>query len=61
VTFGGCRPGGALESVVIEGGGHSWPGARQGVVLAGLLRTATRAIDANAELWRFFSRNPLLP
>jgi polyhydroxybutyrate depolymerase len=54
--YGDCRPGGALESVVIEGGGHSWPGARQGLLLDGILGTASRAIDANAELWRFFSR-----
>ena len=52
--YGGCLPGGGVESVVIEGGGHSWPGARQGVVLDYLLGPASRAIDANAELWRFF-------
>lgn len=55
--YGGCRPGSALESVVIEGGGHSWPGARQGLLLDGILGTASRAIDANAEIWRFFSRS----
>jgi polyhydroxybutyrate depolymerase len=59
--YEGCRPGAALESVVIEGGGHSWPGARQGVILSGILGTATHGIDANLELWRFFSRNPPLP
>jgi polyhydroxybutyrate depolymerase len=52
--YGDCLPGGGVESVVIEGGGHSWPGARQGVVLDYLLGPASRAIDANAELWRFF-------
>jgi polyhydroxybutyrate depolymerase len=59
--YEGCRPGGALESVVIEGGGHSWPGAQQGIILAHILGPASRAVDANAELWRFFSRNPPLP
>jgi polyhydroxybutyrate depolymerase len=50
-----CLPGGAVESVVIDGGGHSWPGARQGVLLDHLLGPASRAIDASAELWRFFA------
>jgi polyhydroxybutyrate depolymerase len=59
--YDGCRPGAALESVVIEGGGHSWPGARQGVILSGILGPATQAIDANVELWRFFSRNSAPP
>jgi len=55
--YGGCRPGGALESVVIEGGGHSWPGAAQGPILDGILGPASRAVDANRELWRFFVSN----
>jgi polyhydroxybutyrate depolymerase len=53
--YGDCQPGGALESVVIDGGGHSWPGARQGVLLDHLLGPASRGIDTSAELWRFFS------
>ncbi len=52
--YGGCRPGGAVESVIVEGGGHSWPGARQGVLLDHLLGRASRAVDTSAELWRFF-------
>ena len=61
LVYDDCRPGAALESVIIEGGGHSWPGARQGLILSGILGSATRAIDANVELWRFFSRNPPPP
>ena len=53
-SYGDCRPGGAVESVIIEGGGHSWPGARQGFVLDHLLGPSSRAVDASAELWRFF-------
>jgi polyhydroxybutyrate depolymerase len=52
--YGNCRPGGAVESVIVEGGGHSWPGARQGVLLDHLLGPASRAVDTSAELWRFF-------
>lgn len=59
--YGDCAPGGALESVVIEGGGHSWPGARQGIVLDHLLGPASRAVDTSAELWRFFSASAPTP
>jgi poly(3-hydroxybutyrate) depolymerase len=59
--YGGCAPGGALESVVIEGGTHSWPDARQDVTLPSIQTPPSRAIDANAELWRFFARHPPLP
>ncbi len=59
--YDNCLPGGALESVVIEGGGHSWPGARQGFVLDHLLGPASRAVDTSAELWRFFSASAATP
>jgi len=52
--YGNCRPGGAVESVIVEGGGHSWPGARQGILLDYLLGPASRGVDTSAELWRFF-------
>lgn len=52
--YGGCQAGSAVESVIVEGGGHSWPGARQGFVLDHLLGPASRAVDTSAELWRFF-------
>jgi len=54
-SYGDCNPGGAVESVIIDGGGHSWPGARQGFVLDHLLGPSSGAIDTSAELWRFFS------
>ena len=53
--YGGCQTGAAVESVIVEGGGHSWPGARQGFLLDHLLGPASRAVDTSAELWRFFS------
>jgi polyhydroxybutyrate depolymerase len=54
-SYGDCRAGSAVESVIIEGGGHSWPGARQGVVLDHLLGPSSGAVDTSAELWRFFA------
>jgi polyhydroxybutyrate depolymerase len=53
--YGGCQAGGAVESVIVEGGGHSWPGARQGFLLDHLLGPASHAVDTSAELWRFFA------
>jgi len=42
----------------LTGGGHVWPG---GVLdyLTWLLGPGTRVIDANEEMWRFFSRHKL--
>jgi polyhydroxybutyrate depolymerase len=54
-SYGDCGPGSAVESVIIEGGGHSWPGARQGVALDHLLGPSSQAVDTSAELWRFFA------
>src|SRR5215472_8508426 len=59
--YGGCAPGSALESVVIEGGTHGWPGARRDIAPASIQSPASRAIDANAQIWRFFARQPPLP
>ena len=59
--YGGCAPGGALESVAISGGTHSWPNARPDVTLPSIQTPPSRAIDANAEIWRFFARHPPLP
>ena len=59
--YGGCAPGGALESVAIAGGTHGWPNARPDVTLPSIQAPPSRAIDANAEIWRFFARHPPLP
>jgi len=50
-----CPAGRGLEHVVVEGGGHSWPGGSPGWLLGRFLGPTTRALDANEELWRFFS------
>ena len=53
-------PGCKAETVLwkLSGAGHVWPG---GVLdyLTWLLGPGTRAIDANEEMWRFFSRHRL--
>ncbi len=49
------KPGDVLLAEDTEGGGHSWPGARQGVALDHLLGPSSQAVDTSAELWRFFA------
>jgi polyhydroxybutyrate depolymerase len=59
--YDGCTAGGALESVIVEGGEHSWPGARASLVPANIQSPASRAIDANRQIWRFFASQPPMP
>ena len=51
-----CPPGRGLEHVIVQGGGHTWPGSAQGWVMGWLLGRVTPGLDADAELWTFFSR-----
>ncbi len=47
-------PGSApVEVLVVEGGGHTWPGGRQ-YLPATLIGRTSRDIDASEEIWRFF-------
>jgi poly(3-hydroxybutyrate) depolymerase len=39
----------------LTGAGHVWPGGQRDY-LPRLLGPGTRIIDANVEMWRFFSR-----
>ncbi len=50
----GCSEGSEVELVAIEGGGHSWPGGER---MARFLDPPSTAIDASAEIWRFFARH----
>ena len=49
-----CPAGRGLENVIVEGGGHTWPGAHQGYVVTLILGRVTDSIDANATMWSFF-------
>jgi polyhydroxybutyrate depolymerase len=49
-----CSAGSEVELVTVEGGGHSWPGGHR---LAGFLDPPSPALDATAEIWRFFARH----
>jgi polyhydroxybutyrate depolymerase len=52
--YPGCSEGGDVELVAIDGGGHSWPGGER---MARFLDPPSSAIDASAEIWRFFARH----
>ena len=49
-----CSGGSEVELVTIEGGGHSWPGGDR---IARFLDPPSTALDATAEIWRFFARH----
>ncbi len=56
-TFEPCS-GAAVEHVILEGGGHAWPGAKQGPGGDAILGPAGHNIDANEEIWTFFKAQP---
>jgi polyhydroxybutyrate depolymerase len=52
----GCPDQTAVEFVVVEGGGHTWPGSAFSGSLEDLLGPTTGEVDATTETWRFFER-----
>lgn len=55
-TYAGGKDGAEVVLIVIEGGGHTWPG--RGPRLA-MLGKSTRNIVANDLLWEFFQKHPM--
>ncbi len=55
LVWSGCRDGAEVSLWKLTGAGHVWPGA-DSKGLERLLGRSTRIIDANEEMWRFFSR-----
>jgi polyhydroxybutyrate depolymerase len=53
-SYGGCARGADVHLYVIEGGGHTWPGA---IDIPGLGKT-THSISATDLIWRFFAAHP---
>jgi polyhydroxybutyrate depolymerase len=43
-----------LKQIVIQGGGHTWPGARDNIVAELILGQTSREVSATAEIWNFF-------
>lgn len=57
-TYAGGRAGSEVVLVVVEGGGHTWPGRDLGTNVLG---KSTRNASANDLIWEFFRRHPLAP
>lgn len=51
-----CKDGTEVILLKLKGPGHVWPGGQRDY-LPQLLGTGTAVIDANREMWRFFSRH----
>jgi polyhydroxybutyrate depolymerase len=55
-TYGGGKDGAEVVLVVIEGGGHTWPGREPTLKLLG---KTTKNVSANDLMWDFFQRHPM--
>ena len=51
----GCKAGAEVRFYMIQGGGHTWPGAKFDVPVLGL---TTKEISASDTLWAFFVSHP---
>jgi len=57
VSYDSCLDGADVQLYIVDGGGHTWPGA---IDLPGLGYT-THDIDATDVAWQFFQAHPLVP
>lgn len=56
-TFGSGRDGSEVALVVVEGGGHNWPGMKS---TAAVLGRSTLNVSANDLMWEFFQKHPMI-
>jgi len=54
-TWPACGASGAVVFYIIDGGGHTWPGA----IDVGGFGLTTKQIDASGTIWDFFKAHPL--
>ncbi|MFM9864794.1 MAG: alpha/beta hydrolase family esterase [Micropepsaceae bacterium] len=57
ITDYDCK-GAPLRRIEIQGGGHTWPGARTNIVADWLLGNTSEEVNATAEIWNFFRALP---
>jgi polyhydroxybutyrate depolymerase len=55
-TYGPGKDGAEVVLVVIEGGGHTWPGQQPRVKFLG---KSTKNVSANDLMWEFFQKHPM--
>jgi poly(3-hydroxybutyrate) depolymerase len=53
-VYGNCRDGAEVALWRLAGAGYGWPGTTSN--REALVGPATRVIEANTEIWKFFSR-----
>ncbi|MCC5951333.1 MAG: hypothetical protein JJU45_04485 [Acidimicrobiia bacterium] len=53
-----CDGGGTVTLVVVDGGGHTWPGSEFSMLSESLLGPTTEEIDGTEVVWQFFSDHP---
>lgn len=53
-----CPAGADIEFLVIEGGGHSWPGSDVSRSLEQVVGRTTMEVDATSASWEFFRAHP---
>ena len=51
-----CPADGPVEFLIVEGGGHTWPGSEFSQNLVEVMGTTDTSIDANELIWAFFQR-----
>jgi polyhydroxybutyrate depolymerase len=51
-----CPPDGVVEFLILEGGGHTWPGSAFSNDLADIMGPTDMDTDANELIWSFFQR-----
>lgn len=55
--YTGCKNGTEVAFLIVEGGGHTWPGGPQYLPPRRIGRTS-RDFDASAVIWEFFAAHP---
>lgn len=56
-----CPTGVAVEFLIVEGGGHSWPSSQFSKAIEQIVGPTTFDVDASREAWTFFQRFHLPP
>jgi polyhydroxybutyrate depolymerase len=59
-TFPGCRDSAEVKQIILERGGHTWPGSDHKVWPGGVLvGPTTHDINATEAIWEFFKAHPI--
>jgi len=58
VRYHGCRANAETGALIVEGGGHTWPGSPQPPTVGKAGKTS-HDIDATVSIWQFFAKHAL--